>query len=92
MNTTLKVLAVAASALLLTACAVPEDETRDALDAYGFKDASLGDIAIFGCDVKSDGWSRKFTATGPTGVRVNGVVCKGLFKGATVRIMGKFRG
>ncbi len=82
-------LMIALAAVALSGCTVSPQDSQDALGAYGFHDAKLGGISPFGCDSKSDGWSRTFIATGPTGARVEGVICKGLLKGSTVRITGR---
>jgi len=73
-------------ASLLTACLPMSDEraTR-ALEAAGMTNISLGGMAIFGCGEK-DTFRKSFTATSANGQRVEGVVCGGLLKGATVRI------
>ncbi len=67
----------------LTACS-DRDSALRALSAQGFTNINAGGWAMFGCDEK-DQFHTSFTATGPTGVPVHGVVCKGFLKGSTVR-------
>lgn len=79
------VLLGAACAALLSACDVPSDQATAALSAYGFKNIQLRGYAAFGCDEK-DTYHTKFTAIGANGKQVDGVICSGVLKGATVRI------
>lgn len=72
----------------LAGCTVPAPDANEALAAYGFRDIELGGLSMFGCS-KDDDFTRTFSATGPSGQRVRGVICKGLFKGSTVRITGR---
>jgi hypothetical protein len=72
------------AALALTACSDPEG-ARKALQAQGYRDIQITGYAYWGCG-KDDVYHTGFTAVGPTGVPVIGVVCKGHFKGSTVRI------
>lgn len=81
----MKIVTIAALALMLAACAPMSDDTaRRALISSGLTDIQLGGIAVFGCDEK-DFFRKKFTATNASGQRVSGVVCGGFLKGATVR-------
>ncbi|HCZ48001.1 MAG TPA: hypothetical protein DCZ11_03230 [Gammaproteobacteria bacterium] len=73
-----------ALAALAAGCTKPED-ARQALEGAGFTQIELGGYGWFACDEK-DTFSTKFTATGPTGKRVSGVVCSGLLKGNTIRM------
>ena len=67
----------------LAACSDPQKATR-ALSDQGYTNVKTTGWAMFGCDEK-DTFHTGFTATGPTGHDVHGVVCNGFFKGATVR-------
>lgn len=80
-NTIITLLAV----LLLSACAPMSDSraTR-ALEAQGYTDIQFHGISVFGCS-EDDFFRKEFTATGSNGKTVDGVVCGGIFKGATVR-------
>lgn len=70
---------------MLAGCAPMADDTaRRALEANGLKDVKLQGIALIGCDEK-DFFRKKFTATTAAGKQVEGAVCGGFFKGATVR-------
>ena len=71
--------------LALSGC-MPMDAERAtrALESSGMHDVKLGGMAYFGCDEK-DIFRQKFTATNAAGQHVSGVVCGGVFKGATVR-------
>lgn len=68
---------------LLTACTA-EDEATRALRGAGYKDVQFTGYRVFGCG-KGDSWHTGFEATGPSGVKVSGVVCSGFMKGATIR-------
>lgn len=81
-------LIIAASLLLLLSACTDEDGARRALNAQGFHDIKTTGYRWWGCDsgkVSDDGWHTGFTAVGPTGVPVSGVVCGGIFKGNTIR-------
>mgnify|MGYP000977450805 CR=1 FL=1 len=69
--------------LALSACSSSDQATR-ALQAAGYKDINITGYSFFGCDEK-DSFHTGFEATGPNGQRVDGVVCSGWFKGATIR-------
>ncbi len=57
-----------------------------AVSAYGMKDVKL-DRTYFGLGCsKEDRIHYKFKATNATGAPVDGVVCMGIFKAATVRV------
>lgn len=78
---------IGATALLLGGCTVNKAASTHAVAAYGMHDITLGGYSLFGCDAK-DAFSRTFEATASNGMRVRGVICKGWFKGATVRVTG----
>lgn len=79
----MKIFLILAAALMMSACSDPNGATK-ALHDQGYKDIQITGWAIFGCDEK-DQFSTGFVATGPSGNRVEGVVCSGWFKGKTVR-------
>lgn len=66
-------------------CACTSQNTAyQAADNLGFKQINVGFTSIFGCG-KHEFFGRSFTAININGKPVSGVVCSGLFKGATVR-------
>lgn len=72
-------------ALAMSACTKPESAARQ-LEAAGYTDIQLQGYDWFNCS-KDDAFHDKFTAKGPTGKPVSGVVCNGLlFKGGTIRL------
>lgn len=80
----MKKIAIVLTMLVLSACS-DANEARRALTAAGYSDIRTEGYAFFGCDEK-DTFHTKFTAKGPTGVKVSGVVCGGWFKGNTIRL------
>lgn len=79
----MKIIAILIAAACVAACSSSDDATR-ALNAAGFTDITTHGYAVFGCS-DSDDFATKFEATSPSGKRVTGVVCSGVFKGATIR-------
>lgn len=71
------------AAVTLAGCSSADEATR-ALSGAGYKNITTTGYRVFGCDEK-DEWHTGFEATGPNGQRVTGVVCSGVFKGATIR-------
>jgi len=67
----------------LAGCTSSNDAEK-ALKGAGYTDIQIGGYAVFGCS-EDDQFHTKFTAKGPSGVPVEGVVCSGWFKGATIR-------
>lgn len=63
------------------------DEARAVLSAQGYTQVEITGSRLFGCG-REDVYRTGFRAVGPTGVPAQGVVCSGIFKGATVRIEG----
>lgn len=61
------------------------DIPRNALLDAGYKDVTLTGYTFFGCDEK-DWYHAGFTAEGPSGRIVAGVVCGSPWKGATIRL------
>lgn len=79
---------VLAAVFGLAGCTVSEDQSLLAVQGQGYTNVELGGIALFGCG-EDDDFTRTWKATGRDGVRVKGVVCSGLLKGATVRVQGR---
>lgn len=72
-------------ALLATVgCTQPDSATR-ALEASGYTEIQITGYNFFGCDEK-DTFHTGFTAKGSNGKPIEGVVCGGWFKGATIRV------
>lgn len=80
----MKKLILIAAVVFLTACTQPDKATR-ALEASGYTEIKMNGFAFFGCDEK-DSYHDAFTAKGSNGKMVEGVVCGGVFKGATIRV------
>lgn len=79
-----KVLALAATALLLAGCTDTSDKNVRLLESMGMTNVQLGGYAWFSCS-EDDTFSTGFTATGVNGEQVTGALCGGFFKGTTVR-------
>jgi len=71
------------SVIAIVGCSSSDEATR-ALSGAGYKYINITGYKFFGCDEK-DLYHTGFEATGPSGNRVSGVVCSGIFKGATIR-------
>lgn len=71
------------AAFMLSACS-DSDGAQKALSAAGYTDIKTHGYSVFGCG-RDDDYSTTFTAKGPTGIEVSGVVCSGFFKGSTIR-------
>lgn len=70
--------------LILPYCIPANDEAEKALKAQGYTNIKLTGYKVLACS-QSDGYNRGFEATSLAGVRVEGVVCMGAFKGSTIR-------
>lgn len=68
----------------LTGCTTGSEEAQSTLRKAGFTDISTGGLDHWSCG-KDDLIGREFTATNSQGLRVEGTVCCGNFKGCTVR-------
>lgn len=79
----MKKLLLILSVLALSACSSSTDATK-ALQGAGYTEIQTDGYSFFGCG-QDDSFKTKFTAKGPTGVKVEGVVCSGWFKGSTIR-------
>lgn len=78
-----RAIAILAALYLMAGCS-DVDGARKALDGAGYTDVRLTGLAWTGCS-DSDTFSTGFQAKGPTGKPVEGVVCSGWPKGATIR-------
>lgn len=79
-------LAFALSFGLATACTVDGGHARHILESAGYTKINLGGHAWYACS-DDDSRSTEFTAIGPTGQRVKGAVCCGLWaKNCTIRL------
>lgn len=80
-----KILILVVFGLFASGCTDAE-ATKRALAGAGYTNVQTGGYAFFGGS-KEDFYNTKFTATGPNGKPVSGVVSKGLlFRGATIRL------
>jgi len=78
-----KLFLVMALAALLSACTNSSKAER-VLSENGYTNIQLTGYDLFGCG-KGDTFADGFKATSPAGKTVVGVVCSGMFKGATIR-------
>ena len=58
---------------------------RNTADSHGFTNIETKGYSWFGCG-KGDIWHTQFTAKNENGKDVSGVVCRGFFKGSTLRL------
>lgn len=79
-----KIFAVLAVCVACIACS-DGPTARRALENMGFTDIEIYGWGPFAGCGENDTFVTKFRATGPKGNKVNGVVCSGWLKGATVR-------
>jgi len=75
---------VGVGALALAGCTDGPDARR-VLEENGFTQVHTGGHAGSACDSGSDVYATRFTAVAPSGHVVSGAVCKGWFKGSTIR-------
>lgn len=81
---TCAVIAVASlGAVVLCGCTDP-DASKRALEDAGYVDIQTGGYAWLACS-HDDNFATRFSATGPTGRHVAGVVCRGWLKSSTIR-------
>jgi len=69
--------------VILVGCTDVKGAT-EAIKNTGLDPVKVGGYALFKCSEK-DSWATKFTARRNDGAVVHGAVCKGWFKGSTVR-------
>lgn len=80
----IKKLSIIVLAIMATACTDSTVATKT-LSSAGYKDVEITGYAFFGCS-EDDAFHTGFKATGQDGKPVEGVVCSGWFKGATIRL------
>lgn len=68
----------------LTAC-TDAPKAVSVLTKAGYTEIKAGGYSAFACS-QDDQYATKFSAKGPTGIPVEGVVCSGFTKGNTIRI------
>lgn len=69
---------------VLAGCTAPDDAAR-VLATAGYTRIKVGGYGWFKCD-KNDSFATKFSAYGPSGREVTGVVCSDWLKASTIRI------
>jgi len=79
-----KILIAIIALAALTGC-TRADEARRVLAGAGYTNIETGGYAFFGCS-EDDTFHTKFKARGQNGQQVEGVVCSGVLKGATIRL------
>lgn len=79
------IILAAAVAALLTAGCTNEKASIRVLESAGYTQIKMGGYGWFACG-EDDIFATKFSAVGPNGHLVTGVVCAGWFKGNTIRI------
>lgn len=70
--------------LLATGCTDPDGAVKVLLD-NGFTNIKTGGYGWLSCSSKDDVYKTEFTAISPNGSQVKGAVCKGFWKGSTIR-------
>ncbi len=74
------------SLILAVAIGIPDiDGATKTVDQMGFTPIKVGGFAPFQCG-QGDLFATRFSAKNSKGDTVNGVVCKGIFKGSTLRL------
>lgn len=77
---------IAISCIALSSCFTDNEGTRDALIKAGYHPIEVGGYGFFSGG-KEDFFVTKFKAYSPDSSQiVTGVVCKGIFKGKTIRL------
>lgn len=79
------VVIVGVCSITITACSDPTTAER-ALKAAGYTEIVLSGWGPFAGCGNEDAFATRFSAKGPTGVPVSGVVCSGLLKSSTIRL------
>lgn len=79
----MKKMFVLVAAVLIVGCTAP-DSAKDVLEKQGYTNVDAGGYGWFSCS-EDDWFKTQFKATSPTGQPVEGTVCKGVFKGSTIR-------
>lgn len=70
--------------LFLISCTKPKEAKKALLDS-GYTNIKIHGYDPFACG-EEDFYSTKFSADAPSGRRVKGCVCQGIFKGKTIRL------
>ena len=78
-----RIIAMMIVAAAIAGCSSSTDAQK-ALQAAGYTKIETQGYAMFSCS-EDDTFKTKFTAVGPTGVKVTGAVCGGWLKGSTIR-------
>jgi hypothetical protein len=79
----MKTIAILFAAIALSGCSSANDANK-ALVGAGYTQIQTHGYSFFGCG-QDDTFATKFTAKGPSGVQVEGVVCSSFTKGSTIR-------
>jgi hypothetical protein len=80
-----KLLTLVALLLELTACTCTDKAgATKTLEDAGYTEIEAGGHVFLGCG-NDDSYATHFTAKGPSGHQVEGVVCAAAFKGSTIR-------
>lgn len=79
----LLLISVLAITALLSGC-TNTSKAEEVLMKNGYTNIKMTGYSFFGCS-DSDSFSDGFEAKSPNGSNVVGVVCSGMFKGATIR-------
>lgn len=80
-----RLLVLATLALGLAGC-TDGDGAKKALEQAGYTNVEVGGYDMWACG-EDDTYATKFKAVGPTGIRVSGTVCAGMFfKSKTIRL------
>lgn len=80
----MKLIMILGFVMLSTGCITGEGEARETLYKSGYTDVGITGVEPFACG-KDDFMGQSFNAKNVQGMRVEGVVCCGMFKGCTVR-------
>lgn len=80
-------LALAVALVLGVGSSIQENDSSVAriLQASGYRDVHLTGYRMFSCS-DDDFFRVGFTAVSPTGQPISGAVCRGVFKGHTIRL------
>jgi len=79
----MKRILIGLSFAVLAGCSSADSATR-ALESAGYSQIKITGFKFFGCS-EDDSFRTGFTAVGPTGKPVSGVVCSAPLKGSTIR-------
>lgn len=76
--------------LIVGSIVIPMNSDRSSLIPFlenqGYKDVSISGYSFFGCG-NNDFYRNKFSAINPSGNKIEGIVCEGLFfKAKTIRL------